>query len=73
MHFGKEGWMGKKTDRAITGNLKHAQSQQDDLTFVLLKINTHNEYFQCSKPSLRRTVTLGATVNSQRPHPILVF
>lgn len=34
---------GKKTDRAITGNLKHAQSQQDDLTFVLLKINTHNE------------------------------
>lgn len=34
---------GKKTDRAITENLKHAQSQQDDLTFVLSKINTQNE------------------------------
>ena len=37
---------GEKTGRAITGNLKHAQSQQDDLTFALLKVNTHNEYFQ---------------------------
>lgn len=41
--FCQERMDGKKSDRTITGNLKYAQSQQDDLTFISLKINTGNE------------------------------
>lgn len=44
----------KKTDMVITGNLKHAQSQEDDRIFVLSKVNTDNQHFQFSKSSLRQ-------------------